>query len=277
MQSLIYSLRDDMLIFSKGTVSSLKTIDNLLDQLANITGLTINKEKSRICFSKGCPSKEELKAVIGVEEGKLPMKYLGIPLSANYLKAKNFPRLVDRCKEWIEGWMANSLSFAGRVELIKTVLLGTMQFWIQSFKLPISIIKTLKCMLGKFLWRGEMHAWAWQKLCLSKSEGGLEIRRTQDMNIAEGIKLVWRCINSNAIWAQWTDVNDLPLELEGSILYFLHLCTLPFFLDCFVKFFLMKCQGLYQPHGFSSKKYIRRTQFSGRQVHPPYTQVTGNL
>jgi len=51
----------------------------------------------------------------------------------------NYSSLVDRCREKNEGWMAATLSFAGRVELIKTVLTGNVQYWIQSFKLPSSI------------------------------------------------------------------------------------------------------------------------------------------
>jgi len=45
---------DDMLIFSKGNVETLRGIDEILEKMAQITGLAINKMKSRIYFSKGC-------------------------------------------------------------------------------------------------------------------------------------------------------------------------------------------------------------------------------
>ena len=32
--------------------------------------------------------------------------------------------LLDKCKSRMEGWVNNTLSFAGRIELIKTVLHG---------------------------------------------------------------------------------------------------------------------------------------------------------
>jgi len=45
---------DDMLIFSKGEAYSLKEIDAVLELLKVNTGLSINKSKSKIYFSKGC-------------------------------------------------------------------------------------------------------------------------------------------------------------------------------------------------------------------------------
>jgi len=115
---------DDMLIFTKNMVSSLKDVNNLLELLSTNTGLSTNKGKSKIFFSKGTQKEKSLRSAIGIGEGKLPTKYLGIPLSINYLKAKDYSSLIDKCRGNIEGWMANTLSFAGRVELIITVCLA---------------------------------------------------------------------------------------------------------------------------------------------------------
>ena len=67
---------DDMLIFSKETVASLKAVDNELELLATNIGLTINKMESKIFFSKGFRNKEVLRETIGVAIGKLPTRYL---------------------------------------------------------------------------------------------------------------------------------------------------------------------------------------------------------
>jgi len=102
-----------MLLFCNGSVASLKEIDRLLEASAMNTGLRTNKEKHKVFFSNGTRHKEELKAAIGVSEGKLPIKYLSIPLPANYLKAKNYTSLIDKCKGRIEGWCASNLSLVG--------------------------------------------------------------------------------------------------------------------------------------------------------------------
>ena len=118
------------LFSQKGSATSLKAIDEILELLPKNIGLSINKIKNKIFFSKGCANKDLLKNAIGVVEGKLPTRYLGIPLSINYLKARNYSILIDKCREKIEEWMSSTIFFSGRLELIKTVLLGTLQYWI---------------------------------------------------------------------------------------------------------------------------------------------------
>jgi len=89
-------------------------------------------------FSKSSKNKQQLINLIGIPEGKLPAKYLGIPLSINYLKARNFSGLLDKCRGRVEGWAAQTLS-----ELIKTVLHGIVASWIHSFKIPVSACKVV--------------------------------------------------------------------------------------------------------------------------------------
>jgi len=64
--------------------------------------IIFNRDKSKMFFGKGCTNKEELKMAIGVTEGRLHFKYLGVPLSVNYLKARDYSMLIDKCRERIE-------------------------------------------------------------------------------------------------------------------------------------------------------------------------------
>ena len=50
------------------------------------------------------------------------MRYLSLPLTCIYLKARHFSPLVDKVRNYIEGWQLQYLLFAGRAELIKGVL-----------------------------------------------------------------------------------------------------------------------------------------------------------
>ena len=92
-------------------------MNKLLESLATNTGLAINKEKSKVFFSKGTKNKQEFRTTIGEAEGKLPIKYLGIPLSANYLKARNYTSLIDKCRNRIERWNTSSLSLSHSLSL----------------------------------------------------------------------------------------------------------------------------------------------------------------
>ena len=126
-------------------------------------------------FSKGCSNKVELLEATDVSEGRLPLKDVGILLSVNYLKARYYTGLIDKCREKVEGWMSKSLS--GRVELIRSVIFGAIHCWIQAFKFPVSVIKALERLCANFLWRNKMHAGAWEKLCKPKKERVVAIRR----------------------------------------------------------------------------------------------------
>jgi len=111
---------DDMLIFCKAHEKSFTIINTFLDNLAMNTGLTINRGKSKLFLSKGCKEKEQLADLLQIPIGSLPVRYLGLPLSHNYLKAEDCIPLIDKFRSNIEGWMGKLLSLSGRVELICT-------------------------------------------------------------------------------------------------------------------------------------------------------------
>jgi hypothetical protein len=103
----------------------------------------------------------------------------------------------------VEGWMAQSLSFAGRLELIKSVLFNILAYWYLSYDFPISIIQEVERILANFLWKGRMHTMSWNDICKPKSEGGFGLRRVKDVCDAAGVKKIWRLLNFNTLWSDW--------------------------------------------------------------------------
>ena len=61
---------------------------------------------------------------MGIKEGTLPVKYLGIPLSANQLKIMHFRPLIEKVRDSIMGWATKKLSYAGRIDLVNRVSMG---------------------------------------------------------------------------------------------------------------------------------------------------------
>jgi len=98
---------DDLLVFVKDNKPTLQKISAILDDFNQVSGQTINKEKSKIYFTKGCNNKEELRDIMGF----FPTKYLGMPLSPSYLKPTHYSSLIDKCRGKIEGWSMHALSF----------------------------------------------------------------------------------------------------------------------------------------------------------------------
>ena len=103
----------------------------------------------------------------------------------------------------MEGWSSRSLSFAGRIELIKSVVSSYFIYWTQSYKLPLSVCRNLESLVAKFIWKGNLHGCSWSNLCTPKSEEGVGIRRIHDVCTAASLKLVWHCCTSNSLWAEW--------------------------------------------------------------------------
>ncbi|XP_028095880.1 uncharacterized protein LOC114295779 [Camellia sinensis] len=141
------------MIFSKRDVNTVQMIMDGLAEFSSLSGLNPNPSKSNIFFS-GC--NQELRAsilnVASFTEGTLPVKYLGVPLITTKLRASDCKQLVDRITKRINSWTNKLLSYAGRAQLIQTILFSMQVFWSSLFILPKKVIKEIESLLRSFLW-----------------------------------------------------------------------------------------------------------------------------
>lgn len=89
---------------------------------------------------------------------------------------------LEKISARFRSWVTKCLSFAGRVQLISSVIFGSINFWMSTFILPKGCIKKIEGLCSKFLWSGNIDEEkgakvSWAALCLPKSEGGLGLRR----------------------------------------------------------------------------------------------------
>jgi hypothetical protein len=61
---------------------------------------------------------------VGNQEGVLPVRYLGVTLISKRLTTGDCDALVSKVAARIDSWLARSLSFAGRLQLLSSVLLS---------------------------------------------------------------------------------------------------------------------------------------------------------
>ena len=118
-------------------------------------GLQLNCAKSEL-FSSGV-SKDQLMEIqqhTGFKFGTLPVRYLGVPLITRRLSEKDCIPLVDRITIRIKHWASKFLSYAGRFQLIQTVLYSIQQYWCRNFILPQSVIKRINQICSQFFWKG---------------------------------------------------------------------------------------------------------------------------
>lgn len=91
------------------------------------------------------------------EEGTLPIKYLSVPLISSRLLYKDCKIHVGRVQNRIGDWKNKCLSFAGRLQLVISVLSSMHGYWASVFILPAGIIHDIEQSMFFFLWcQGEM-------------------------------------------------------------------------------------------------------------------------
>lgn len=144
---------DDLLLFSRGDVRSVSMIMNCLNRFVDMAGLRINLQKIEYIFILcGDCVRQEILNVTGVDSGVLPFRYLGIPLASTKLRSSYYSSLVDAIRLKISSWPRQSLSYAGKVELIRSVVQGVECFWLAILPVPSNIIDKIYAICRNFIW-----------------------------------------------------------------------------------------------------------------------------
>ncbi|KAL0282723.1 UNVERIFIED_CONTAM: hypothetical protein Sangu_2935000 [Sesamum angustifolium] len=148
-----------------------KLLTDTLNEFAALSGLKVNPAKSQIIFSER--------------------------------------PLIDKVDARLASWNNLNLSYAGRLQLIKSVLSTLHTYWASAFILPKGVLKTLEKKMRRFLWHGSPGSGnakvAWERISKLKEEGGLGIRSLITTNQALMMKQLWRILQNDgtSIWVDW--------------------------------------------------------------------------
>ena len=146
---------DDLMLFCRVEETSIARIGECLDQFCSLSGLRAKLDKSSM-FLSGVPAgrKANLLSILGYSVGELPVRYLGVPLITSKLRGSHCQVLVDRITDKASSWKCRALSYAGRLQLIKSVLFSIQVYWSSMFILPKVVIRKVEAILRAFLWKG---------------------------------------------------------------------------------------------------------------------------
>ncbi|XP_062109574.1 uncharacterized protein LOC133821078 [Humulus lupulus] len=206
---------DDLVIFCKGVSSSVQIMRDGFTEFCLASGLSANMAKSQVYFGGVAERKtHQLLDRLRFSEGGFPLKYLGVPLRTTKWKAGDCAIIITKIQQKIHTWASRRLSFAGRAQLINSVLLSIRSFWMSIFILPKSVTKEIDRLCRNFLWgvkdsntnRCKLYFTAWNQACLPKCMGGLGFKEGCTWNKVLLAKFVWAVsTKQDILWVKWVD------------------------------------------------------------------------
>lgn len=191
------SFADDIVVFTNGSTASLRGTLSVFDKFAGMSGLEINAAKSTaFAAGRGKHALEHEALAVGLSVSALPIRYLGLPLTTKIMTKQDYEPLLTKIRARLHSWTSRALSYAGRLQLIKSVIASITNFWSAAFCLPQACIDEIESMCSAFLWSGSpnntsMAKIAWVEICKPFEEGGLGLRRLNDVNKVFILKLIW--------------------------------------------------------------------------------------
>lgn len=158
---------DDVMIFFDGSASSLHGINECLDDFSSWSGLQMNMNKTELFYAGLNSTESTTIASYGLTKGSLPIRYLGLTLMSRKLKNLEYEPLLSKLTDRFRTWAVKALSFAGRAQLIASVISGTVNFWMSVFMLPRGCIKKIESLCSRFFWSGNIDNYKGAKVAWS--------------------------------------------------------------------------------------------------------------
>ncbi|XP_071694748.1 uncharacterized protein [Rutidosis leptorrhynchoides] len=146
---------------------------------------------------------------INCSAGSTPFTYLGLPIGVPTSHASSWQPIVEKFDKRLSDWVARSISFGGRLTIIKSILSSIPLYYFSLFHAPAAILKVLESKRRKFFWGGSSNDnkinWIkWDQIILPYENEGLNVGSLFAKNISLLCKWWWRFKNEhNALW-DWT-------------------------------------------------------------------------
>lgn len=142
----------------------------------------------------------------GFQQGSFPFRYLGIPLASVKLELSDYSPLIEKITAKILTWPRNTLSYAGRLELIRWVLqVWSAMLWLSILPTPEGVISKIYGLCKSFYWSSKHPSISWKKICWPVESGGLGLRDLKAWNKSMLSKVLWNIHEKDSLWITWVD------------------------------------------------------------------------
>ncbi|PRQ38153.1 putative RNA-directed DNA polymerase [Rosa chinensis] len=196
---------DDSLIFRSAVEAECRKYRALLDVYERASGQRINLQKSSVVFSKNvAPSLQaQLAAILEVKCVQEHDRYLGLPLHVGKSKTEIFEYIRESITKKLTSWKTKILSSAGKEIMIKVVAQTMPLYTMNCYLLPKGLCDDLQQLCAQFFWgdtddKKKIHWRSWDRMCLTKAEGGMGFKNLYAYNLAMLAKQGWGLISNPA-------------------------------------------------------------------------------
>ncbi|KAI5405158.1 hypothetical protein KIW84_052077 [Lathyrus oleraceus] len=131
-----------------GDIKSISLVKEAFEVFSKYIGLSVNLNKCKYYGSNVDKQTKHDIHLTNFSEGPLPFKYLAIPLMNKMLFVYHFLSLVEKIVASVKHWSARLLSFAGTVQLIKSIIFSIANNWMQFIPSPNKFAIKLKLYVG---------------------------------------------------------------------------------------------------------------------------------
>lgn len=192
---------DDSFLFGEATEGECLQFRQVLNIYERASGQKINLEKSSVVFSKNVhdDTKSNLAGILGVQCVEDHGRYLGLPIHFGRSKTTIFEFLKEKLTNKLVSWWSKILSSAGKEILIKVVAQAVPLYVMNCYMLPLGLCDDLHQLCAQFFWgsteeKKKIHWQSWDRMCLSKKEGGMGFKNLHAYNLAMLAKQGWHLI-----------------------------------------------------------------------------------
>ncbi|CAL5195866.1 unnamed protein product [Lathyrus oleraceus] len=204
---------DDVLLFSIGDQKSVEMMLDTSKKFSESTNLIVNPNKPKIYYGGiNDITKGSLINMTCFEEGHIPVRYLGVPLSRKKLSMNHYLPLVERIMGRVNYWTTKLLSIACRTQLVKSISHSIAQYWMKYFLIPKMVIQKIDFICRSFIWTGNSkisrkYPVAWKKTCSPIKQGGFNVINFEVWNTVTLLKCLWNlCRKVDSMWVMWIHV-----------------------------------------------------------------------
>lgn len=132
----------------------------------------------------------ELAQIFGCQVGHFPFKYLGLPLSYQKLRVRDWEFLIRKVESKLQSWKSRLLSLGGRLTLLNSAISSVPLYSLSTFHVPSTILSRLNRARRKILWQcyglnqRKYSLINWPQVCLPKNQGGMGVLDLELMNLS---------------------------------------------------------------------------------------------